>query len=74
MNIRVKAGLITAGMLAVSTGGILVLELIVHVLTANQIMMLAGAGLVGVLIYILYGINLNRLEYEQKIKEITDKN
>jgi hypothetical protein len=74
MNIRVKAGLITAGMLAVSTGGMLAVELIVHVLTANQIMMLAGAGLVGVLIYILYGINLNRLEYEQKIKEITDKN
>ena len=73
MNIRVKAGLVTAGLLAASLCGVLLIQLVVNFLTPEQFMMLLGLGFVAFFINVLYGITLNRLEYEQKLKEITSK-
>lgn len=73
MNIRVKAALLTAGMLAASTIIFLAIGVIVNGLTSDQVIMLVGLGFVGFCIYMLYGITLNRLEYQEKLKEIRDQ-
>lgn len=73
MNIRVKAALMTAGILA-GTGVIfLAIGQILSVLTAEQIQMVFGIAFVGLAIYMLYAIMLNRLEYEACMKKIQDQ-
>jgi hypothetical protein len=73
MNIRVKAGLVTVGLMSTCLISILGIQAIVNFLTAEQLIMLITFSLIGVFVYVLYGITLNRLEYEQTLKEITDK-
>ena len=73
MNIRVKAALLTAGMLAASTIIFLAIGLIINGLTSDQVIMLVGIGFIGFAIYMLYSITLNRLEYEDKLKEIRNQ-
>ena len=53
MNIRVKAALLTAGMLAASTIIFLAIGVIVNGLTSDQVIMLVGLGFVGFCIYML---------------------
>ncbi len=73
MNIRVKAALLTAGMLAASTIIFLSIAVIVNNLTSDQLIMLVGIGFIGFCVYILYSITLSRLEFDAKIKEIRDQ-
>ncbi len=73
MNIRVKAALLTAGMLAASTIIFLAIGVIVNSLTGDQLMTLVGIAFIVFFVYILYGITLSRLEFDAKIKEIRDQ-
>lgn len=73
MNIRVKAALLTAGIVA---GGVIIflaIGQILNGLTSEQIASIIMVGSVGVCVYMLYCITLDRLEYEARIKEIRDQ-
>ena len=73
MNIRVKAALLTLGMLASTAIIFFAIGQIISALTSDQIQMMFGAGFIGFFVYCLYSITLNRLEYEARIKEIRDQ-
>ena len=73
MNIRVKAALLTLGMLASSAIIFLAIGQIFSDLTTDQIQLVFGVGFIGFIVYCLYSITLNRLEYEARIKEIRDQ-
>ena len=72
MNIRVKAALLTAGSLAAGIIIVLAVHQLTQSLTTDQVMIIFGAGMTGFLVYLLYSIVLNRLEYEQKLAEIVE--
>ena len=73
MNIRVRAALHTAGFLAAGIISVLAIHQLISVMTADQVQMVFGVVFIGFVVYCLYSITLNRLEYEQKLKEIRDQ-
>jgi hypothetical protein len=73
MNIRIKAALLTAGILASCIASVSALAFIVSSLSTQTIIYIIGAGFFVFMIYVFYGIALNRLEYEQRLKEIIEK-
>jgi len=73
MNIRQRAILQTAGIIAVIVGGSVGISLILKMLTPEQITMGFGIFSIALLIYSMYGVVLSRLEYDEKLKEIVDK-
>ena len=72
MDIRVRAALYTVGYLASAIISVLAVHQLVAVLTVDQIQMVFGGAFLGFMCYCLYSITLNRLEYEAKIKEISE--
>ena len=72
MNLKIKAGLIVAGVVAgsivVSFGLKLVATYITLDTLLNGIMLVA----VGVLLYIMYSVILTKLKYDAKIKTMVD--
>lgn len=73
MNIRVKAALHTAVLLAGTLVAVIGVHQLVNVLTPDQVMIVFGFVFIGFMVYCLYGITLNRLECEAKLKEIRDQ-
>ena len=73
MNIKLKAALHTAGILAVITSVSVGLQLILAGLTANEISKILSVGSITFLIYAMYLVVLSRLEYNQKVDEIAKK-
>jgi hypothetical protein len=73
MNIRIKAALQTAGILAVITSVSVGLQLILAGLTADEISKILSVGSITLLVYCMYQLALSRLEYNQKVDEITKK-
>jgi hypothetical protein len=61
---------IVASILVSSIGVTLILEQ----LTREQIIMAFGAGSIALLIYSMYGVVLSRLEYQDTVKKLVDKN
>lgn len=70
MNIRLKAALITAGMIACSFVSVLAVYTLINTLSPENLVTLAGVAFIGIFVYIVYGINLSRLKFEERIKEI----
>ena len=73
MNIRIKAALQTAGILAVITSVSVGLQLILAGLTADEISKILSVGSITLLVYCMYQLALSRLEYNQKVDEIAKK-
>jgi hypothetical protein len=73
LSLKQKAMLITAGIIALVIAGSFAIAFIVANVPAQIIGNAIGGGLVAWFIYLFYAITLNRLEYEQKIKEINSK-
>jgi hypothetical protein len=73
MTIKQKAILqtlaIVASILVSSVGVTLILEQ----LTREQIVFALGAGSIALLIYSMYGVVLSRLEYQETVKRLVDK-
>lgn len=73
MNLKVKAGVQTlaffVGMLAISYGGTLFGQL----LTNAQVGVLLISIAMAFLCYVIYSVILGQLEYNEKVKELTDK-
>ena len=73
MNIKIKAVLQTAGILAVIVSVSIVLQLLLAGLTADEISKILSVGSITFLVYAMYLVVLSRLEYTQKVDEIAKK-
>jgi putative flippase GtrA len=73
MNIKVKALLQTAGILAVICAVSVGVQLLLAGLTADEIAKILSVGSITLLVYCMYQLVLSRLEYEQKVDEIAQK-
>ena len=73
LSIKQKAMLITAGIIAGVIAGSFAIAFIVANVDRETISYAMGGGLCAWFVYIFYAITLNRLEYEQKLSEITNK-
>ena len=73
MNIKIKAALQTAGVLAVICTVSVVIQLLLTGLTADEISKILSVGSIALLVYCMYQLVLNRLECSQKIDEIAKK-
>jgi hypothetical protein len=73
MNIKIKALLQTVGILAVICTVSIGLQLLLAGLTADEISKILSVGSITLLIYCMYQVVLSRLEYTQKVDEISKK-
>jgi hypothetical protein len=73
MNLKLKAALQTAGVLAVTSTVAIGVQLLLASLTASEVTKILTVGSITLLIYCMYQVVLSRLEYEQKVDEITQK-
>jgi hypothetical protein len=73
MNIKIKAAMQTAGILAVICTVSVGLQLLLAGLTASEITKILSVGSITFLIYCMYQVVLSRLEYNQKLEEINKK-
>ena len=73
MNIKIKAALHTAGILAVICTLSIGLRLLLAGLTSDEISKILSVGSITLLVYCMYQIVLGRLEYNQKVNEIAKK-
>jgi hypothetical protein len=73
MTVKQRAILQTAGILAVILISSVAMTLILEQLTREQIVFALGAGSIALLIYSMYGVVLSRLEYQETVKRLVDK-
>jgi len=73
MNLKLKAALQTAGILAVICTVSVGIQLLLADLTADEISKILSVGSITFLIYAIYLVVLSRLEYTQKVDKITHK-
>jgi hypothetical protein len=73
MNLKLKAALQTAGILAVICTVSVGLQLLLTGLTADEISKILSVGSITLLVYCMYQLVLTRLEYTQKVEEIAQK-
>lgn len=73
MNLKLKALLQTAGILAVICAVSVGVQLLLAGLTADEIAKILSVGSITLLVYCMYQLVLSRLEYEQKVDEIAQK-
>ena len=73
MNLKLKAALQTAGVLAVICTVSVGVQLLLTGLTADEISKILSVGSITLLVYCMYQLVLSRLKYDQKVDEITQK-
>jgi len=73
MNLKLKAALQTAGVLAVICTVSIGVQLLLAGLTADEISKILSVGSITLLVYCMYQLVLSRLEYTQKLEEIVQK-
>jgi len=74
MTLKQRAVVQTAAILAVIVGASLGVTALLNYLTAGQIINGLAFASIALLIYSMYGVVLSRLEYQDKLKEITKNN
>lgn len=72
MSNKVKAGLITAGMLTVSALALGLIQLVVSYLTTEQILNVFVVGIASFMIWCIYQITLSRLDYEERLQKLNE--
>ena len=73
MNLKLKAALQTAGVLAVICTVSVGVQLLLTGLTADELSKILSVGSIALLVYCMYQLVLSRLEYTQKVDEIAKK-
>ena len=73
MTLNQKAALQTAGIFAVICTVSVGVQLLLTGLTADEISKILSVGSITLLVYCMYQLVLSRLEYTQKVDEITQK-
>jgi hypothetical protein len=71
MSLKLKAFLQLVGILATSVTVALLLTLITTYVPKETVITLIEFGFIGGLLYMIYTVILSRLEYEERIKSIT---
>jgi len=71
MSLKLKAFFQLVGILATSVTVAVLLTLITTYVPKETIITLVEFGLIGGLLYMIYTVILSRLEYEERIKSIT---
>ena len=70
MNLKIKALIHTAGLIAGTIAISLGLTYINSVLTRDQVGWIMASVVGGVFIYLVYGITLSRLEYQATVEKL----
>ena len=73
MNIKVKAGLVVAGIIATSVTVVTLLKLVVTYISSETMPLILVSLALGLSIYTLYSIALAQLTYEEKLKQLSKK-
>ena len=73
MNIKVKAGLVVAGIIATSVAVVALLKLVVTYLSSETMPLVLVSLALGLAIYTLYSVALAQLKYEEKLKQLSKK-
>ena len=73
MNIKVKAGLVVAGIIATSVAVVTLLKLVVTYLSSETMPLVLVLLALGLAIYTLYSVALAQLTYEEKLKQLSKK-
>ncbi len=73
MNIKVKAGLVVAGIIATSVTVVTLLKLVVTYISSETMPLILVSLALGLAIYTLYSIALAQLTYEEKLKQLSKK-
>ena len=70
MNLKIKALVYTVGLIVGAIAVSLGVTYIGSVLTHEQVMWILASAVGGVFIYLVYGIMLSHLEYQDALKDI----
>ena len=73
MNLKLKAALYTAGLLATTVGASLLVSYVASLMTAAQGVYLLGVLCISALVYTIYGVMLARMEYYEHLKQMAEK-
>ena len=73
MTLKQRAIIQTAAILAVIVTASVGMTLILEQLTREQILFALSAGSIALLIYSMYGVVLSRLEYNDAVDRLVDK-
>jgi hypothetical protein len=73
MTLKQKAILQTFGIIAGIVFGSLAINLIIYFVPAAILINLFYVGLLGFLVYCIYGLVLSRLEYSESLQDLTKK-
>jgi hypothetical protein len=73
MNLKLKAALYTAGLIATIVGASIVVSYIASIMTAAQGVYLLGVLCISGMVYSMYGIMLARMEYNESLKRMAEK-
>ena len=73
MNLKLKAGLITAGMLSTAIAAIIAIRLAITYISVDILPQLFMGAALAIAIYTLYDITLTNLKYNQKLKDMVDR-
>ena len=74
MTLKQRAVVQTLAIVAAILVGSIGITFILEQLTRDQILFALSAGSIGLLIFSMYGVVLSRLEYQDKLKEMTENN
>jgi hypothetical protein len=72
MNLKIKAGLVVASVVAISIAASIGLKLVSTYITSAMVLDGVMLVAVGILLYTMYGIILTKFEYDAKIKAMVD--
>ena len=74
MTLKQRAAVQTLAILAAIVGGSVGITLALQALTGDQILFGLSVASIGLLIFSMYGVVLGRLEYQEKLKDLTKNN
>ena len=72
MSLKQKALLITLGVILSAVVGSFVAAFLITTVSIQTLANIAIVLVLGWLVYIFYGLTLNRLEYEESVKKLKD--
>lgn len=73
MNLKLKAARDVVGMLVLAVGVSASIQYILQNVPAEILGYIAGGAFVGWMVYVLYSIRLNQLEYRETLTKMVDK-
>jgi hypothetical protein len=73
MTVKQRAVVQTLAIMVLILASSVGVSMILHQLTTDQVLLGLGAGSIALLVYSMYGVILSRLEYQETLKKMVDK-